>query len=352
MTSHHSAVSYPVFLDRRTLLYLASDADGSGPWLHSMDIERRVAHRLTARLDRFTSLAAAADGRRLVATLASAKTSLWQIHIDGPSAKQSAVAPIPLTTGTTSSPRLAQDFLLYVAATGTGESVWKLVHGTNSEVWNGEETHIFGAPAVSPDQRLLAFSASRHGQRLLYVMQTDGTNARVVTESLNLQGAPAWAPDGHSITTAVDEDGVPHLYQVPLDGRAPTRLVAEYSINPAWSPDGRYLIYTGADIGTTFAVRAVDAGLHAHALPPLRLSRGARRLRFMPGGDSLLILRGEMQHKDLWLVDLKTGAEQQLTHLPADFDARDFDISPDGHEVVLERTVEKSDLVMMDLPPS
>jgi Tol biopolymer transport system component len=29
-------VIYPVFLDRRNLLYLASDPDGSGPWLYSM----------------------------------------------------------------------------------------------------------------------------------------------------------------------------------------------------------------------------------------------------------------------------------------------------------------------------
>ncbi len=47
-------------------MYLASDPDGSGPWLYSMDVERRIPHRLTSGLDRYTSLAASADGRRLV----------------------------------------------------------------------------------------------------------------------------------------------------------------------------------------------------------------------------------------------------------------------------------------------
>ncbi len=55
----------------RTLMYLASDPDGSGPWLYSMDVERHIPHRLTSGLDRYTSLAASADGRRLVATLAT-----------------------------------------------------------------------------------------------------------------------------------------------------------------------------------------------------------------------------------------------------------------------------------------
>ena len=33
----------------------------------------------------------------------------------------------------------------------------------------------------------------------------------------------------------------------------------------------------------------------------------------------------------------ETGVERQLTNLPDDFDIGDFDISPDGREVVLER---------------
>ena len=68
ITSHNGHVSHPVLLDRHTLMYLASDSDGSGPWLYSMDVERRIPHRLTSGVDRYTSLAASADGRRLVAT--------------------------------------------------------------------------------------------------------------------------------------------------------------------------------------------------------------------------------------------------------------------------------------------
>ena len=74
-------VSYPVLLDQRTLMYLASDPDGSGPWLYSMDVERRIPHRLTSGLDRYTSLAASADGRRLVVTLATPDRTLWRLRI-------------------------------------------------------------------------------------------------------------------------------------------------------------------------------------------------------------------------------------------------------------------------------
>jgi Tol biopolymer transport system component len=63
ITRQNANVSHPVWLDQRTLLYLAGNPDGSGPSLYSIDVESRVAHRLTPQLERYTSLAASDDGR-------------------------------------------------------------------------------------------------------------------------------------------------------------------------------------------------------------------------------------------------------------------------------------------------
>jgi Tol biopolymer transport system component len=349
ITSQKTQVSHPVLLDRRTLMYLASDPDGSGPWLYSMDVERRVPHRLTSGLDWYTSLAASADGRRLVATLASPKTTLWRLRITDLPAGISATR-ISLTTKAGSSPRLGPDYLLYVSAAGRGESIWKLANGTGAELWSGQGAQVFGSPAISPDGRSIAFCVRQSGQTLLYVMHADGTDVRIVTDSLDLQGAPAWAPDGQSIITAVADHGIPHLYRVPIDGGSPALFVQEYSVDPTWAPDGRFVVYSGPDIGTTFSVKAVTANAAAHPLPALTLTRGARRLVFVHGGSALVFLRGEIQHKNLWLIDLETGAERQLTNLTPDFNVRDFDISPDGREVVFERVQEHSEVVLLDLP--
>jgi Tol biopolymer transport system component len=350
ITSHNGRVSYPVLLDRRTLMYLAGDPDGSGPWLYGMDVERRMPHRLTSGLDRYTSLAASADGRRLAVTLASPKKTLWRLRITDSPTEVSVPTRISLTTGTGFSPRLGPNYLLYVCSTSTSESIWKLANGVGTELWSGQGARIFGRPAISPDGRYIAFSVRQHGQTLLYVMLADGTNARIVTDSLDLRGAPAWAPDGRSITSAVDDHGVPHLFRVPVDGRSPTLFVPQYSADPTWAPDGRFVVYSGADIGTTFSMKAATPEAAAHPLPVLILTRGARHLAFLPGGRALVFLRGEIQHKNLWLIDLDSGAERQLTNLTSDFDIRDFDISPDGREVVLEREQERSDVVLLDLP--
>jgi Tol biopolymer transport system component len=209
---------------------------------------------------------------------------------------------------------------------------------------------VFGGPAISADGGYVAFSVRQHGQTLLYVMQSDGSNARTVADSLDLQGDPAWAPDGKSIMSAADDHGVTHLFRVPIDGGTPAVFVQEYSIDPAWAPDGRFVVYSGPDIGTTFSVKAVTAEGAPYAMPALILTRGARHLAFLPGGRALVLLRGDIQHKDLWLIDLETGVERKLTNLAPEFDIRDFDISPDGREVVLERVQERSNVVLLDLP--
>jgi Tol biopolymer transport system component len=300
-------------------------------------------------LDRYMSLAASADGRRLVATLASPKKTLWRLPLTSSPAGSPTAVPIALTTSTGSAPRLGTGYFLYVAATGTSESIWKVANGSATELWKGEGARILGGPAIAPDGKSIAFSARKATRVSLYLMQADGTNARIVTDALDLQGAPAWAPDGQSLVTAANDDGMPHLYQVPVDGQTPTVLLKEYSLDPTWSPDSQFIVYSGPDVGTSFAVKAIAPGGAAHPLPGVTLPRGSRRMAFLGKGSWLVLLRGEMQHKDLWLIDLETGAERQLTRLAPDFNISDFDISPDGSEALLERVQERSSVVLLDL---
>jgi hypothetical protein len=84
------------------------------------------------------------------------------------------------------------------------------------------------------------------------------------------------------------------------------------------------------------------------------LPRGAGRFGFSaPGtlssGPGLVILKGELEHKNFWLVDLDTGNERQLTNFGPEFVIGDFDVSADGTEIVFDRVREQSDVVMIEL---
>jgi Tol biopolymer transport system component len=352
LTVHHARVSHPAFGDERTLFYLATTDDGAGPWLHVMDTRRRQPRRASFGVERYTSLAASADGSRLVATVSNPRETLWRMPLPGPGSAAPVPTRIQVPTVGGRSPRFASDSLLYVSSKGGSEGVWKLTGGSATELWSAPGARVLGGPALSPDGRKIALAVEEQGRRRLLAMGTDGTDLRVLDESLDLRGAPAWAPDGRSVVAAAtNRDGVPQLVRVPVAGGAPERVLGDYALDPAWSPDGRFLAYSGPDVGTTFTVKAVTADGRPHPLPSLTLTRGARRLAFVPGSPELVVMRGEIAHKDFWLVDLRTGAERRLTGLHPEFLVRDFDVSPDGREIVFDRVQENSDVVLIDLPP-
>ena len=93
-------------------------------------------------------------------------------------------------------------------------------------------------PAFSPDGTRILFSSSRDtsvatvtGASLpptylaseLYVMQTDGTDVRRLTQHENWDGAPAWTPDGQAVVFYSQRDGEPRIYRTGIDGSGPSR---------------------------------------------------------------------------------------------------------------------------------
>jgi len=350
LTHHHARVSYPVFVDPRTVLYLASDPDGSGPSIRSLDLRTGAGQRLGSSLDRYTSLSASADGRRLVATRAVPRTTFWRLRLGGPRADMASASRVPLTTLNGRSPRLGGDALFYVSSRAAEDAVWKLQGEAATELWSAPGARILGAAVPSSDGRQVAFALKRDGRGSVVVVNADGTEAHELAVGLEVQGSPAWAPDGRTLTAAALVSEAPQLFRVPIDGSPPEVLVAEHAAEPVWSPDGALVAFSGADVGTTFPVRLVTADGRRSPLRAPTLTRGARHLAFLPGGRALLVLRGEIGHKDLFRVDLESGAEEPMLQLPAEVDVRDFDLSPDGSQLVLEQVKDNSDLVLIELP--
>ena len=345
LTHHNAHLSYPVMLDRRTLLYLVTEADGSGPWIYGLDVERPAPRRLTSGLDTYTSLAASADGMRLIATTGNPRNSLWRVRLGGN--KTNADVP-EFISANALTPRLGPGFLVFVSRRGGAEGIWTLTQGTTREIWHDARLRITGAPTISPDGSRIAFTVDDGARVRLLAMDKDGSHLTVLTDSLALQGNPVWSPDGRSLISAVVYDGQPRLTRIFLNGDPPLALIGEYSIDPVWSPDGRFLVYSGPDVGTTFPVRAVAADGRPYAIPSLILTRGARRLVVSSDPPVLIVLRGDIGHKDLWVIDLQGHGERALTTLPRDFTVNDFDISADGAELVLDKLEDNSDMALIE----
>jgi hypothetical protein len=337
-----------VLLDARTLLYLATDVDGSGPWLYVMDVLLKRTRRVSVGLERYTSLAVNADRTRLAATVADSRSDLWRVrvHADGP--PTSTAERIATVFQSASAPRFGPGYIAYVSSAGARRGIWKYANGTATELWGDGTADRVGAPTIAPDGHRIAFVVERRGATQLYAVDSDGRNPKAVTRTLALRGDLAWAPDSRSIVGALVSDGQPRLARIFLDATPPQSMVSDYSVDPVWSPDGKYFVYSGAQVATTFPLRASAADGRPYNMPGLILTIGARRVAFARNSGSLVFLRGGIDRKDFWQLNPQTGAEQQLTNLPAGFVIGDFDVAPDGGEIVFDRVQESSSLVLIE----
>jgi Tol biopolymer transport system component len=352
LTRLHTPVNYLAPLDARTLLYVARAADRSGPWLWALDVETKATRRVSLGLEEYTSVAASRDGRRIVATIAHPTSSLWTVPILDRPAEDRSVQRYPVTAVRALAPRLGGTSFFYLSARGADVGLWRSDNGQTSEVWKGADRLVSEPPAVSPDGLRVAVAVRREGKRHLAVMSADGTNLRTMATSIEVEGAPGagamdWSPDGAWIVTGGRDAQGPALFKVPLDGRAPIRLVAGHAVNPIWSPDGNLIVYAGRFVDGQVPLLGVRPDGTPVDLPRVRVREGG--YRFLPNGHGLVYLP-LIRSLDFWLLDLATGNQRQLTRLSDYGRLQTFDITPDGKQIVFDRFQENSDIVVIDLP--
>ncbi len=118
-----------------------------------------------------------------------------------------------------------------------GSPAEKVVDGYGIEV----------SPSVSPDGRMLAFVSDRGGSPQVYVKTIGAPGERRVSFAGGYSTSPSWSPAGDRIAFTSLSGGRYSLYSVRPDG-SDQKLIASAPgadcVDPCFSPDGRYLVYT------------------------------------------------------------------------------------------------------------
>ncbi len=350
LTHHDNDVRYPTPIDRRTVLYVSPAEDGAGPWLWALDVERKITRRVSFGLEKYTSLAASADGRRLVATVSNPVANLWSVPILDRVAEERDVKPLPLPTVRALAPRFGAASLFYLSSHGAGDGLWRYQDGEVFEIWKGADGPLLYPPAVSQDGRRVAVLLRRQGKLRLHVVSADGAEVQPVAETIDARGTACWSGDSKWIVTAGEDAKGPGLFKIPIVGGAPVRLTAGKAFNPVWSPDGSLIVYAGSTVGPYARLFAVHPdGTHVE-LPAIQLRFNGERYRFLPNGKSLVYMQGLSASQDFWLLELATKKTRRLTVLNDGAAMRTFDITPDGKQIVFDRLRENSDIVLIELP--
>lgn len=159
--------------------------------------------------------------------------------------------------------RLAPDWL-----NDGRQIVWSFVdsiHTINADL--SRETVLFDEdcyratdPAWSPNGESIAFSIQWGGNddAKIYVVNADGSDLRQITHTSGSHHTPEWSPDGKRIAFSFRYQGVWSIYTMDVDG-SHLRLLAKPEPDakhpnetrdteyPAWSSDGRWIVYVYQD---------------------------------------------------------------------------------------------------------
>jgi serine/threonine protein kinase len=353
LTQQDSEMRDPTPLAKGTILYLARDSDGSGPWIWDYDVARKTSRRLTFGLETYTSLSASADGKRLAATVANPKVGLWTVPLSDTVAQESDVKPFALPSTRAFNPRFRESALYYLSSQGSGDGLWRFEGGKAVEVWRGAQGEVLQPPAISPDGRRIAIVIRSDGKRRLRLITADGAESNAVAQEIDIQGSAEWSPDGNWIVTGGNDGKGEGLFKIPTGGGAPVRLTSGVGRDPVWSPDGSLIVYSGENVFTMTPLLAVRPDGSPVEMPPIRTQVDGERLRFLPDGLGLVYMQGtgSTPWQDFWLLDLKTRKTRQLTKLNNRATMSTFDISPDGKQIVFDRRRENSAVVLIDLHP-
>ncbi len=225
-------------------------------------------------------------------------------------------------------------------------------------------------PALSPDGKFVAYvQTSEDGQYSVWVRQiATSSNVQIVPAEpgIGIFGL-AVTPDGSFVDflrwrrTRDSGDFVPAIWRVPLLGGPARQIVDRATSPPAWSPDGKQMVFlTQDDLGAERSVVVADAeGARPRVVPtrrlPLRymtvtfISRPDVRPVWFPDGLAVLVLgsdeRDGLSQYHLVKVDVASGAETGMGTVSSLRTAglSAFALAPDGRSALMSVVAETGD---------
>jgi serine/threonine protein kinase len=350
ITHLNTDIAYPTPINERTVLFVAHNKDGAGPWLWALDVRTRTTDRVSSGLEQYSALAATSNGRLLAASVVNPQVNLWSVPITSHLVEERDVKPLQLPTPRSQAPRFGGETLFYLSSRDGADGLWSYRDGKALEIWRGSEGALQTPAAVSADGSGIAFALRRGGKQQMHLMAADGTRVRALSSDVDVRGTASWSPDGKWIVVAGSDRNGLGLFKLPVDGGSPIRIATGPYLDPVWSPRGDLIVYSGPQLFTLAPLLAVHPDGTPAKLPEIKVQREGERARFLPDGTGLVYMLGNtLAEQDFWLLDFSTMRSRRLTRLSSSAVMRTFDITRDGSGIVFDRLTEDSDVFLIDL---
>jgi Tol biopolymer transport system component/Tfp pilus assembly protein PilF len=328
----------------RGLLLVGRDQESSFQQIWHIVSPAAPPRRVTNDLNDYYGLSLTADSGALVSSQAQTLSNVWILPPSGNARRVSAgygrYFDLSLATGK----------IIYASDASGHADIWSMDADGGNQHQLTSSAHRNYSPAVSPDNRFIAFHSNRSGTWNIWRMNLDGGDLRQLTNDANDSNWPVWTPDGkflvyHHITAA----GYQTIWKIPAEGGPPVQLTDRFALRPAVSPkDGTVACWYSEEPASQkweIAVLPPNGGrpLKKFAFPPTTSVDST--LRWTPDGKGIAYTDFRGGVSNVWVQSIDGGPPRQITGFNSD---RIFslDWSPAG-DLIYSRGLRTNDIVLI-----
>lgn len=214
--------------------------------------------------------------------------------------------------------------------------------GSNPEQLTPSSEYNVGYLRMSPNGRYIVFNSWKSGTPHLWRMDADGSNQKQLTHSQYDVGCGDYTPGGEWVIymKSGPEKGI---WKVSIEGGEPVRLGEGSAYSPVVSPDGKLIAYEDDSEGHPHRVAIMPFA----GGPPIKIFDVAiNAIRWNRDGREILYSKTDAGVDNIWSQAVSGGKPKQITRFTSE-QIIDFDVSPDGSQLVLTRGRSESDVMLM-----
>ena len=337
--------------------------DGKGLTVSGRDLETKISQiwlitypdgeikRLTNDPNHYLGLSLTADGKTIATIQYERVSNIWNASREEARQIRQITFDKDKDEGLSGVAAAPDGRIVYTARMTGAPDLW-IVNPDGS----GKRQLTFNArsnfsPAISPDNRYIAFISDRAGSSSVWRMDIDGGNPKKLTNNPGIAALPTFSKDGKWIIyqfTGIDNK--PTIWKVDIEGSREVQLTGVYSVKPAVSPDGEFFAcYYGEptqDSRSRVAVIPMSGGEPVKLLD-LPLAVKAPIFRWALNGQEIIYVDNRDRVFNLWSQPLADRPPVQLTEFSSEEIFR-FDVSAGGSDFILVRGHESSDVIVID----